>query len=137
MGKSSGDKFAAQSDLDVVDDGSWRKVKEIGQIDARFEIHIVDHAGGGIMEMAVFAEIRTVAGGFALEIYLPNDAVLDERFEAVVNGGQRDVRQAVLDPHEDINRGRMVPLLHERAVNLLALARHAEPGDFLGDLDFG
>jgi hypothetical protein len=56
----------------------------------------VDHAGGGIMEMAVLGRIRAVAGGFALEIDLPDDAVLHQGLEAVVNRGQREIRQPVL-----------------------------------------
>ena len=63
--------------------------------------------------------------------------MLDECFEAVINGRERDIRQAVLDAHENIDGCRVVPLLHQRAVNFLALTRHSEAGDFFRNLDFG
>lgn len=137
MEDSRGGEFAAEGDFDILDDGSGREVEEVGEIGTGFEIHVVDHAGRLVVEMAVFFKIRTVARGFALEIHLADDAVLHEGFEAVVNRGQRDVRQAVFDSHEDVVRGRVVPLLHEGAVNFLALARHSQARDLIGDLDFG
>ena len=134
---SGGDEFAAEGDFDVLDDGPGWEVKDIGEAYAGFEIDIVDHAGGGIMEMAVLAEVRAVAGGFALEVDLPDDAVLHERFEAVVNCSERDVREPVLGPHEDLVGRRVVPLLDENPVNFLALPRHAQTGNFLGNIRNG
>ena len=126
-------EFAAQGDFDVVDDGAGREVEDVGEVEAGLEIHVVDHAGRRVVEMAVLAEVRAVAGGFAVEIDLPDDAVLHERFEAVVNGGQREVRKLVLGPHEDLVGGRVIPVLDENAVNLLPLPRHAQPGDLIGN----
>lgn len=131
------DEFPAEGDFDIVDDGAGREVEDIGEIDAGLEIDVMDHAGGGVVEMAVLAEIRTVARGLAVEIHLADDAVLDEGFEAVVNGRQRNVRQAVFHPHEDVVGRRVVPFLLENPIHLLPLACHPEPRDFIRDVDFG
>ena len=87
-----------------------------------------------VVEMAVLAEVRAVAGRFALEIDLADDAVLHQRFQAVVNGGQREIRQAVLDPHEHLVGGRVIAVLDQNAVNFLPLARHAQAGDFFRNI---
>ena len=134
---SGGDEFAAEGDFDVLDDGPGWEVEDIGEANAGFEIDIVDHTGGGVVEMTVLAEVRAVAGGFALEVDLPDDAVLHEGFEAVVNRGKRDVRKPVLGPHEDLVGCRVVPLLDENPVNFLALPRHAQTGNFLGNIRNG
>src|SRR6478735_153385 len=96
------DEFPAEGDFDILDDGAGRQVEEVGEAGAGFELDVMDHAGDLVVEMAVLAEVRAVAGGFALEIHLADDAVLHEGFEAVVNRGERDVWQAVFYPHEDV-----------------------------------
>ena len=131
----SGD-FAAEGDFNVIDMGTWWKVEHVGEIDAGLETYIVDHAGGGIVEVAVLAEICAIAGGLAFEIDLADDAVLNEGFQAVVYGSEGNIRKAILHPHENIVRGGVISLRHQSPVNLLALACHSETGDFLGDLGF-
>lgn len=136
LGELGADEFSAEGDLDSVDDGTRWEVEHIGEIDAGLEADVVDNAGAGIVEMAVLAEVRAVARRFAVEVDLADDAMLHECFEAVVNRGERDIWQAIFDPHEDIVGGRVVPLLLENAVNLLPLAGHAEARNFLRNLDF-
>ena len=131
----------AEGDFDVIDHRARGQLQYVGQTDAGAELDIVDGAAGGVVEVAVFGEVRAVAGGFPLEVDLAYDAVLDEGFEAFVDGGQGNVRDAVLDAHEDLVGGRVIPAFHEDAVDFLALPRHAEPGDFrrevLGGIGFG
>lgn len=118
--------FAAEGYFDVFDDGSRREVEKVGDFDAGFEVDVMDHAGRLIVKMAVFAKIWAIAGGFTFEIDLADDAVLNECFKAVVNGGERDVGQAIFDTHEHIVGGRVIPLQHKSAIDLLALTRHSE-----------
>ena len=129
-GSGRGD-FAAKSDFNVVDDGTLRQLDKVGQVETRFEIDIVDDACHRIVKVTVLGEVRTVARGFPFEIDLADDAVLHQGLQAVVNRGQRDIRQTVLHPHVNLIGRRVIALLDEIAVDLLPLTRHAQPSDFL------
>ncbi len=116
--------MAAEGEFDVGDDGAFRQVENVGKVDAGFESDVVNGAGFLVVEMAVFLEIRAEAGRFAVKIDLTDDAVLDERLEAVVDGRQRDARDAFLNSHENLVGGRVVTLLHEQAIGFPALTGH-------------
>lgn len=55
------DQFAADGDLDVVDDGTWWQIEEVGEGDSGFEIDVVNYSRGGVVEMPVLIEVRAIA----------------------------------------------------------------------------
>ena len=128
---------AAEVDFHVMHDRAGREFQHVVKIEAGLEFHIVDHAGGAVVKVAVFLQIRAVAGGFALEIDLLDQAILDQHFQAVVHGGQRDAGQVVLHPQEDVRRGGMVAVGQQHLINLLPLASHAQPAGVVGSRGFG
>ncbi len=81
-------ELAAEGDFDVFDHGVWRKVEDVGEVDAGLKFHIVNRAGGFIVKMAVLIEVWAVAGRFAVEVDLADDFMLHQRLKAVVNRGQ-------------------------------------------------
>lgn len=99
--------MAAEGDFYVFDEGVWGEVEEVGEVDAGFEFYVVDGAGGFVVEMAVLFEIGAVAGGFAVEIDLADNLMLNEGFQAVVNGGEGDVGKGLLEAYKDFVRSRM------------------------------
>lgn len=50
-----------EGDFDVLDHGTGWELQDVGQIDAGFEIDVVDDAGDGVVEVAVFPEVRAIA----------------------------------------------------------------------------
>ncbi len=83
------------------------------------------------MEVTVFVKIRAIPAGFAIKVDLADDAVLGERFEAIVHRGQGNLGKLVFDVEKDILRRRVNALRHQRAIHFPALARHAQAVDFL------
>ncbi len=127
-------ELAAEGDFDVFDDGVGREIKDVGEVDAGFELHVVNRAGGFIVEMAVLIEVRAVAGWLAVEVHLADDFMLNQRLKAVVNRCQRDVWEGFLDPHENFVCRGMCTLAHQESIDFLALPCHAEAIDLLRDV---
>jgi hypothetical protein len=78
------------------------------------------------MKMAMLMHIGAIAHGGAVEIHGLYQAALNEKIEAVVNGGHGDIRHGLLGAHEDLLRSGVVALLHEHMVNVLALGSETE-----------
>lgn len=125
---------ATEGDFDVLDDGAVGQIENIAERVARLEVDVVDDAALGIVEMPMINEVRAIPRWFAVEIHLPDDAMLDKGFEAIVDRRQRDVGKPVFGPHENIVGGGVDLFLHEQAVYFAALPRHPQSADFLRDL---
>lgn len=84
-------------------------------------------------EMGVFLQIGTVTRRFPLMADHLDQAAGGEGFQTIIDGGQRDGWHLRLDPHEDLDSGRMIPLVHQHVVNLPPLLGHpqAEPVDMI------
>jgi hypothetical protein len=93
----------------------------------RRQIDVVSLARADIVKMRVRMQIRAEAGGAALEIHRAHEVALHQRFQAVVNRGERDAGQFGLNAGEYFVGGRVVPLLQQDVVDHLALGRRAEP----------
>ena len=80
-----------------------------------------------VMKMRVRPQIGAIPRRPPLEVHRPHQVALDQRFQAVVNGGKGNCRE--LGFHTDINfiRRRMVAFPEEHAVNHFALWGSAEP----------
>ena len=66
----------------------------------------------GAKQVGVLLKVGAEAGGFALMVDRAYEAGGSEAFEAVVNRGQRNGGHAVLDPHENFDRARVVGSSH-------------------------
>jgi len=126
---------AAECDFDFINERAIGKIENITEADARLEMNVVNHAGGGIVKMAVLGKVRTETGRLAVEVDLADDTVMNQRFQAVVNGGERDVGKPVLHPHEYLVGSGVGLFFGEDAVNLTPLTGHPQSADFIRDLD--
>lgn len=133
MGKLRGNG-AAKGELDVRNNRAGRQIEHIFQLDAGFEGDIVNFARRLIVEMSVIEQIRTVAAGLAVEMNLPNDAMLSKSFETVVDGSQRNLRQFVFDVEKYVLSGGVNAIFHQGTIHFLALTRHAQAIDFLREI---
>ena len=109
----------------------YYKIEKIGEIDAGLELHVMDRAGGFVVEMAVLVKVRAVAGRLAVKIDLSHDVVLHQCLKAVVNGGEGDIWKCLLNTHEDLVCRRVAALPHKKTIDFLPLTGHAEAVDFL------
>ena len=75
--------------------------------------------------MAVFGEVRAVAGGLAFDIDLLGEAALHEGLKAVVDGGQRNGGNAFLGLYENLGGRGVVTVFEEHIVNLAPLRSEA------------
>ena len=73
------------------------------------------------MKMAMFAHVGTKPRRAAIHRHLPRDAGTDERVEAVVNRGHRDIRHFAFGANEHLFGGRMIALVQQHIINLPAL----------------
>jgi len=92
------------------------------------DFDVVDAAGAAIVEVGVFLEIGAVAGGFALEVDLADEAAGDEGFEAVVDGGEGNGGHGVAGAGVDLVGGGVVAFVEEDGEDVLALAGGAQAG---------
>jgi len=92
------------------------------------DFDIVNAAGAAVVEMGVFLEVGAVAGGFALEVDLADEAAGDEGFEAVVNSGEGDGGHGVAGAGVNLVGGGVVAFVEEDGEDVLALAGGAEAG---------
>lgn len=71
--------------------------------------------------MTVLLEVRAITGCLAFDVHLDREAAIDQRFEAIVNRGQRDGRHLLLGANENFRGGRMVALFEQHVIDLTAL----------------
>ena len=80
----------------------------------------------------MLAHVRAKTGGSAVDVHLARHAALDEGIEAIVDRGHGDIRHLMLGADENFLGGRMIPLLDEHIIHVLAL--RGEPKAARGEL---
>ena len=90
------------------------------------EINVKNVAAFVAMKVAMLAHIRAIAHRGPVQIDFIDEIAFDEKIEAIINGRHRDFRHGPLGAHENLLGGRMVPLLHEHAINPLTLRGKAK-----------
>src|SRR5476649_2884426 len=126
--------LATEGDLDGFGVEAAREDRADFFEEAGWQLDVVRLAGALVVKMRVRAEVRAVPGGAALEVHGADEVARDERFETVVNRGERDGGALGLHAREDfVGRG-VVALLEQHVVNDLALRRGAQAavGEALG-----
>jgi len=79
------------------------------------------------MEMAMFVHVRAITHRGAIEIDGLNEVATNQEIEAVVNGGHGDIRAAFFGPHKDLLGGRVIAVVEQHLIDLLALRGEAKP----------
>ena len=69
---------------------------------------VKNFSGSAAFEMGMGGQIRTEAGGGPVKVHLPDQSAVNQSFQAVVNGCQRDGRQFFTNPQQDFVCGWMI-----------------------------
>jgi hypothetical protein len=80
------------------------------------------------MKMAMLVHVRAIARRAAIQSDLPGEAAFHERIEAVIDCGVGDFRHLLFGADENLLGGRMVALVQQHVIDLLALRRQAQTG---------
>ena len=80
------------------------------------------------MKMAVFVHVWTIARRATIQSNLPREAAFHERIEAIINGRVGNFRHRFFGAHENFFRRRMIALVAQHVINLLALRRETQAG---------
>ena len=78
------------------------------------------------IKVAMFRHIRTKVCGAPVQRYLPDQSTSHQRIEAIINCRHRDLRHLALGPHKDSIGSRMIALMQQNRVHVLALRREAK-----------
>lgn len=106
-------------------------LKTIRQLQARSaslsgKINIENVAALIAVKMAMFAHVRAIPHCRAIQIDLIDQVALDEEIEAIINSRHRDLRHGLFRPHENLLGSRVIALVEQHAIDLLALRRKAK-----------
>ena len=115
-------------DFGAVDLTARRQDKGCFQGERILNSDIADVAAGFAVEVGVFFQIRAIAGRGPVQIHLPDESAVGKRFEAVVDGGERDPRDFFLHAHKNLGGGGVIPLGGEHLKYLPTLPGEAEFG---------
>jgi len=89
--------------------------------------HIIHHFARITVKMAMLAHVRAEPGGAAVNLHLARQPAFDQGIEAVIDRGHGNVRHPVFGTEEDLLRRRMIALLQQHVIDVLALRREPEP----------
>ena len=76
--------------------------------------------------MAMLLHVRAKPRRATFQLNLADEAALHERIEAIINRRVRNLRHRAFRADENLLRRRMVALLHDHVVNMLALRRETK-----------
>ena len=105
------------------------RAESLGQQDARFrwEAHIENTLARVAIKMTMLLHVRTKPGGSALDGHLAGQTAFDQRVQAVIHRGHRDVGHFALSSNEHFLGGRVVAFIEQHAVDVLALRSKSKP----------
>jgi len=88
----------------------------------------VKHAGAAIaIKMAMLRHVRAKMRRPSVQRDLPHQAALNQRIQAVINCGHRDIRHPALGPDKHLLGGRVIAFVQQHGVHVLALGRETKP----------
>ena len=91
-----------------------------------WQIDVVGLAGLFVVKMRVWVEIRAVPGRATLKVDRAHEIARHERFETVIDRGERDGRALGFDAGENLVGGWVIALFQEHIIDDLALRRRAQ-----------
>src|SRR5271169_1557306 len=89
----------------------------------RGQIHVKNRSAGIAMKMTMLVHVRAITRRAALQRDLPGQAAFSECIEAVIGRGVGNLRHLPLGTNEDLLGGRMIALVQQHGIDLLALRR--------------
>ena len=107
----------------------------VGQVDEFLQVHafldgdVVNASGPGVLEVTVLNEIGTEAGRAAFKVDLIDQAVVHQRLQAVINGGQGDAGEFFAYPLVNFIGSWMIPLFQKNLIDFLPLLGKSQPGN--------
>jgi len=108
----------------------FRQSDAIGSLTGQINI---EHPGAIVaIKVAMLLHVRAKTGGAAINIHLAGHAALDERIEAVIDRGHRDIGHFALGADEHFLGGGVIPFVDKHIVDVLAL--RGEPEAARGEL---
>src|SRR6266581_8256509 len=88
----------------------------------------IENAFTGItIKMAMLGHVRTKVRRTAIERHLPDQPAFDQRVEAVIHRGHRNFRHIMFGPDKDLLGCRVVALVQQHLIHLLALRGKTKP----------
>jgi len=79
------------------------------------------------LDESVRRQVRAVARGLPVVMHGADEPALRQRFQAIIDRGQRDAGQLLLHAHEDIHRRGVIALPLQGVEHLPPLGGEAEP----------
>jgi hypothetical protein len=76
--------------------------------------------------MAMLLHVRAKARRAAFKLHLPDEATLHERIQTIINRRVRNLRHRLFRADENFFRRRMIALLHDHVIDVLALRRETK-----------
>ena len=93
----------------------------------------IEHLFAGVaIKVAMLAHIRAKTRRPAVHVHLARHAGLHQRIETIINRRHRNIRHLALGANKNFLRRRMIPLLDQHIIHLLAL--RGEPEAARGEL---
>ena len=80
------------------------------------------------MKMAVLVHVRAEARCAAIHSNLPDETTLHQCIETIIDRGVGNLRHRLLGTDENLLRSRMIALVQQHVIDLLALGREAQAG---------
>jgi hypothetical protein len=110
-------------------DVKMSSLESLGQLHGlRGEVHVKHRLARITMKMAVFVHVRAITRRAAIQRDLPGETTFHERVEAIIDRGVGDFRHLPLGADENLLGGRMIALMQQHVIDLLALRRQAQAG---------
>ncbi|SVA57678.1 uncharacterized protein METZ01_LOCUS110532, partial [marine metagenome] len=91
------------------------------------QVHVKNLAAVVAGEVRMLAHVGAEQCCATIHVYLPHDAALHERVEAVVHRGHGNLRFRLLRPHEYLLGGGMIALAEQHLKNVLPLGSGPKP----------
>ena len=85
------------------------------------EIHVKNPAALIAIKMAMLPHVRAIARRRAFQVYMPHEAALHQRIQAIINRRVRDLRHLPFRPHKNFVRRGMIALVQQHVIDLLPL----------------
>ena len=101
--------------------------KSFGQWNAglrfHWQIHIINPATRVAIKMAVLVHVGTKSRRAPVELHLADQAAFDKCIQAIIDRGMGNLRHRAFGADKNFLRSRMIALLEQDIIDLLALRR--------------
>jgi len=97
-------------------------LEPLGQLHGlRGQVHVKNRLARITMKMTMLVHVRAITRRPAIQSDLPGEAAFYERVEAIIDRGVGDFRHLLLGADKNFLGGRMIALVQQHVIDLLAL----------------